>query len=347
MRVKPIFKYGLVAGALALPGWRYPLGLGRLTVDSYVGPAAVGAHRTAVASKEELDTLSGEDRGSFAVSAEQPAIPGCAVAYARHARARSGDTAFLRVTSTAPVTEPYLDLLVEVNWASGRVVRDYTFLLDPPGMRSRDRGRTRSRRCVPAPRPSPRGRRLRRPAPPRRRPPRPPRRAARSGRHVRSEARRHAVQDRQGIQARDGHARPDAGRAVQEQPERVRRQQHEPPALGRDHHDPERGRCVRGGRAPEEATKVVQVQASRLARLSRSRRRRGADASKRPRARAAGGRIGTAVRNARPPRAPGSDQLRVSKDAGSARAPAAAETSRRATRSCAKRKAASPSSRRR
>jgi pilus assembly protein FimV len=32
------------------------------------------------------------------------------------------------------VSEPYLDLLVEVNWASGRVVRAYTFLLDPPGM---------------------------------------------------------------------------------------------------------------------------------------------------------------------------------------------------------------------
>src|SRR5665213_692403 len=30
--------------------------------------------------------------------------------------------------------EPYLDLIVEVNWASGRVVRDYTLLLDPPGI---------------------------------------------------------------------------------------------------------------------------------------------------------------------------------------------------------------------
>ncbi len=31
------------------------------------------------------------------------------------------------------VNEPYLDMIVELNWASGRVVRDYTFLLDPPG----------------------------------------------------------------------------------------------------------------------------------------------------------------------------------------------------------------------
>ena len=32
------------------------------------------------------------------------------------------------------MSEPYLDLMVEVNWASGRLVREYTFLLDPPGV---------------------------------------------------------------------------------------------------------------------------------------------------------------------------------------------------------------------
>ena len=42
--------------------------------------------------------------------------------------------AILKVTTSASVVEPFLDLLVEVSWASGRVVRAYTFLLDPPGM---------------------------------------------------------------------------------------------------------------------------------------------------------------------------------------------------------------------
>jgi pilus assembly protein FimV len=42
--------------------------------------------------------------------------------------------AVLKVTTPTSVSEPYLDLLVEINWASGRVVRAYTFLLDPPGM---------------------------------------------------------------------------------------------------------------------------------------------------------------------------------------------------------------------
>src|SRR5262249_13867088 len=40
---------------------------------------------------------------------------------------------YLRIRTNSPVSEPFLDLLVEINWASGRLVRDYTFLLDPPG----------------------------------------------------------------------------------------------------------------------------------------------------------------------------------------------------------------------
>ena len=58
MRVKPIFKYSLVAGALALPGVAYPLGLGKLTVDSFVGQPLVARIELLSSSKEELDTLS-------------------------------------------------------------------------------------------------------------------------------------------------------------------------------------------------------------------------------------------------------------------------------------------------
>jgi pilus assembly protein FimV len=36
------------------------------------------------------------------------------------------------LTSSAPVKEPFLNFLVEVNWPSGRLVREYTVLLDPP-----------------------------------------------------------------------------------------------------------------------------------------------------------------------------------------------------------------------
>lgn len=38
----------------------------------------------------------------------------------------------LKVTSTRPVVEPFLNFLVEVLWPSGRILREYTVLLDPP-----------------------------------------------------------------------------------------------------------------------------------------------------------------------------------------------------------------------
>lgn len=38
----------------------------------------------------------------------------------------------IRVTSSKPVREPYLNFMVEVLWPSGRLLREYTLLLDPP-----------------------------------------------------------------------------------------------------------------------------------------------------------------------------------------------------------------------
>jgi len=38
----------------------------------------------------------------------------------------------IRVTTREPVREPYLNFLLELRWASGRLIREYTFLLDLP-----------------------------------------------------------------------------------------------------------------------------------------------------------------------------------------------------------------------
>ena len=42
------------------------------------------------------------------------------------------DGAVVQVRSRKPVTEPFLTFLVEATWASGRLLREYTVLLDPP-----------------------------------------------------------------------------------------------------------------------------------------------------------------------------------------------------------------------
>lgn len=40
---------------------------------------------------------------------------------------------YIKVTSRRPIREPFLNFLLEVNWKSGRMLREYTMLLDPPG----------------------------------------------------------------------------------------------------------------------------------------------------------------------------------------------------------------------
>src|SRR5439155_19312426 len=38
----------------------------------------------------------------------------------------------LKLKSTEAISEPFITLLLEVNWARGHLVREYTMLLDPP-----------------------------------------------------------------------------------------------------------------------------------------------------------------------------------------------------------------------
>lgn len=45
---------------------------------------------------------------------------------------RANGQPIIRITSTAAVQDPFLDMLIELNWSSGRLIREYTLLLDPP-----------------------------------------------------------------------------------------------------------------------------------------------------------------------------------------------------------------------
>uniref|UniRef100_UPI003FA4D440 type IV pilus assembly protein FimV n=1 Tax=Delftia sp. ZNC0008 TaxID=1339242 RepID=UPI003FA4D440 len=45
---------------------------------------------------------------------------------------RADGSAVLRLTSTQPVNEPFVDLVIDASWASGNLQRNYTLLLDPP-----------------------------------------------------------------------------------------------------------------------------------------------------------------------------------------------------------------------
>ena len=45
---------------------------------------------------------------------------------------RTDAGSYVNITSTTPISEPFLTFLVEATWARGRLLREYTVLLDPP-----------------------------------------------------------------------------------------------------------------------------------------------------------------------------------------------------------------------
>jgi pilus assembly protein FimV len=111
-------------------------GLGRLSVQSALGqPLRAEVEVTSVA-REEAPTLAVKLASQSAF--RQAGLDfNPALSQLRFTLEKRGETNFVvRVSSLNPINEPYLDLLLELTWGTGRVLREYTVLLDPPALRA-------------------------------------------------------------------------------------------------------------------------------------------------------------------------------------------------------------------
>lgn len=61
----------------------------------------------------------------------------------------------IRVTSNRPINEPFVNFVVDVRWPTGRMLREYTVLLDPPTQVARPTPALRPTETTPAARPAP------------------------------------------------------------------------------------------------------------------------------------------------------------------------------------------------
>lgn len=125
------FKTSVLAAALAaLPIGANAAGLGRISVQSALGQP-LRAEIELTASREELSVLTAR-LASFEAYRKAgieyvPVMAGIKLIVDH----RTKKTPVIRMTSDQPVNEPFLDLLIELDWNAGRLVREYTFLLDP------------------------------------------------------------------------------------------------------------------------------------------------------------------------------------------------------------------------
>jgi len=108
-------------------------GLGKLSVYSGIGQQ-LNAEVAVIATPAELSSIA-------AKLASHEAFREAGIEYMsllsdvriEVGKNAAGETV-LKLRSLRPIDEPFLHFLIELNWTAGRVVREYTFLLDPPDM---------------------------------------------------------------------------------------------------------------------------------------------------------------------------------------------------------------------
>ncbi|WP_424192076.1 FimV/HubP family polar landmark protein [Ampullimonas aquatilis] len=107
-------------------------GLGRLNVYSALGqPLRAEIELTSV-SKDEALSLTAKLAPVEAYRSANIEYSGSLSTLRFAVDKDASGKPVVKVTSSRPLNEPFVDVLVELNWSSGKLVREFTFLLDPP-----------------------------------------------------------------------------------------------------------------------------------------------------------------------------------------------------------------------
>jgi len=132
VRKSKIKQISLAVCMAFMPIVGYTAGLGKLNVNSGLGePLKVDVELLSV-TPEELSTLTAAIASEEAYNVQ--GITRLGVHNNIKVDLAKSDTGapILRIRSSTPINDPYLDMLIQVDWASGRLLREYTVLLDPP-----------------------------------------------------------------------------------------------------------------------------------------------------------------------------------------------------------------------
>lgn len=123
----------LVLALLLAPMLVHAAGLGRLTVQSNIGqPLNAEIDLVAVRADEGSNIvarLASPDAYQQSNLQYNSGLTGLKLSVEK----RSDGQYFIKITGSRPINEPFIDLLIELSSAGGKLVREYTALLDPPG----------------------------------------------------------------------------------------------------------------------------------------------------------------------------------------------------------------------
>lgn len=131
-RISSLAPLILSAALLWTPIGASALGLGKLTLHSGLDEPLSAEIELTAATSGELKTLrSGlASRSEFDAAGVEWAPHLAGIKYTVVTRADG--TPVLQLSSEQPIREPFLHFLLQVEWTGGRLIREYTALLDPP-----------------------------------------------------------------------------------------------------------------------------------------------------------------------------------------------------------------------
>ncbi|MGE0859430.1 MAG: FimV/HubP family polar landmark protein [Gammaproteobacteria bacterium] len=108
------------------------LGLGPLEATSALNEPFKGRIEVLGAKPEDFDTLTVGLAGDEAFARAGIERAGALFQLRFQVSDATDGKDYIAVTSRDPIREPFLNFLLEMNWANGRMLREYTVLLDPP-----------------------------------------------------------------------------------------------------------------------------------------------------------------------------------------------------------------------
>jgi pilus assembly protein FimV len=139
------WRISALASAIALLGSlasleAHAFALGRITVQSALGEPLRAEIDIADITADEASSLKAGVAPADTFKAAGLEYSAVAAGVEVHLQRRADGRAYLRLSSNRPVTEPFVDLILQANWSSGRITRDYTMLFDPPNLRPSSAG---------------------------------------------------------------------------------------------------------------------------------------------------------------------------------------------------------------
>jgi pilus assembly protein FimV len=123
-----------VIAALGAAPSAWSLSLGRLSVQSALGES--------LRAEIDVTSLTPDESANLRVRVAPPdayriagvdynaVLPSTSVSLQR----RADGSPYLRISSDRSVQEPFVDVILELSWSSGRLLREYTLLFDPPSV---------------------------------------------------------------------------------------------------------------------------------------------------------------------------------------------------------------------